>query len=308
MNAKLPIRALLVEDDDADAAIFSRYAQRLREQEVALVRVATAKEARRRVAREAFELVFVDLSLGAADGIDLLKGLQADDVQVPVVVVTGSHDEMKAVEAMKSGAYDYVVKSALSADLLERTIRNVRQRYALEQERARMILRLAELTVTDELTGLANRRRLDEKLQEEVQRSERTGHVFTLLLIDLDLFKQVNDRYGHQAGDDVLRHCAAALKQKVRVTDLVARYGGEEFCVLLPDTAPAGGRRVAETLRKAVKDLPEPVPTISVGVAHWEPDISADELVRRADQALYRAKGSGRDRVAAFGQEAEGGH
>ena len=298
------IRVLLVEDDEEDAAIFGRYADHLMEYELALARAATAQEARERFAGDGFDFVFVDLNLeGAATGIDLLKDLDDNGLEAPAVVVTGSGDEAKAVEAMKAGAYDYIVKDALDADLLERTIRNVRKRHVLEQERKRMVAELAELSVTDELTGVGNRRHLDRKLEEEVRRSERTGQVFALMMIDLDHFKQVNDEYGHQTGDEVLQQCAAALQKVARDTDFVARFGGEEFCVLLPHTPPRGGGRAAERAREAIKELPDPVPTISVGVAYWEPRVSAEEIVRRADEGLYRAKESGRNRVVVYGEE-----
>lgn len=295
------IRALLVEDDDEDADIFGRYAAEMTEYAVTLVRAAGEEEAKRCLAGERFDLIFLDLSLGRGrNGLDLLKELHKHQGDVPVIVVTGKGDELKAVRAMKSGAYDYLVKDLLTADLLELAIQNAQRRQRREQELARMVEKLAELSVTDELTSVANRRHLTQKLEEEVARSSRTGHLFALLMIDLDHFKEVNDKHGHQTGDEVLKQCAAALQQTARATDFVGRYGGEEFCVVLPETAPSGARRVAEKLREAVKALPDPVPTISVGVAFWEPRSSVADLLRRADAALYKAKEAGRDRVEVY--------
>jgi len=302
MSEQTALRVLLIEDDDEDAAIFCRYAERLREHEIAMVRVAGEEEGWRRLLGERFDIIFLDLNLtGGSTGIDVLKRLRRDGIDIPVIVVTGTGDEVKAVESMKGGAYDYVLKERLNSDLLERAIRHARKRHSLEQERVSMVEKLAELSVTDELTGLANRRLLEARLQEETARSQRTGRPFVLLMIDLDHFKRVNDRYGHQKGDEVLRECAAALRGNVRKTDFVGRYGGEEFCVLLPETPLAGARVAAEKLRQAAKALPEPVPTVSIGVACWQPRNTADEIIERADQALYEAKKAGRDRVVVYG-------
>ncbi len=303
MDEKRSLRALLVEDDEQDVAIFRRYGESLRDVSLEVVCVTDSRDALKCLTGGGFDLVFIDLNLGGpGTGMDLLHRFRREGMHTPAIVVTGSGDVEKAVDAMKAGAYDYIAKEQLSADLLERTIRNVLERHMLEQEREWMIAELAELSVTDDLTGLANRRRLDERLKEEVLRSERTGHVFTLLMVDLDHFKRVNDQHGHQAGDHVLKQCAAALKKSVRDMDFVARFGGEEFCVLLPETPPNRGAELAERMREAVMSLPAPVPTISVGAAYWEPRVPADEIIRRADEALYRAKESGRDRVVQYGE------
>ena len=295
------IRALLVEDDDEDADILRRYMSRLADHSVTVTHVHSAEEALAAISGDGFDLVFLDMHLGGADGMDLLDRLKGS-CDTPVIVVTGTGDEARAVEAMKAGAYDYLGKDTLTVDLLERAVRYACRRHLLEQERARMVEKLAELSVTDELTSLANRRSLSQRLEEEARRSARTGRPFALLMVDLDHFKEVNDRHGHQVGDSVLQQCARTLKENVRGTDFVARYGGEEFCVVLPETSLQGAQHVAEKLREAVANLPHPVPTISVGVAVWQPQVSADELLGQADEALYHAKQRGRDRVAVHGE------
>ena len=140
-------------------------------------------------------------------------------------------------------------------------------------------------------------------LEAEVARSDRTGHPFALLLIDLDHFKLINDRYGHQSGDEVLKRCAAALRRSVRTIDFVARYGGEEFCLLLPETSAQGARRLAERLRETFNALPRPAPTISVGISVHKPRGTVQEILEQADEALYRAKKAGRDCVVVHGDE-----
>jgi two-component system cell cycle response regulator len=301
MNGSEALRALLVEDDREDAFIFRRFAADLTGIELEVTHVTGTQEALDRLAAEGFEIVFVDLNLsGREGGMELLKRLAREGIGVPLVVVTGSGDEAKAVEAMKAGAYDYLLKDELGPGVLARALRYVRRRHFLEQERARMMRELAELSVTDELTSLPNRRRFSQKLAEEVRRSERTGHIFALLMADLDRFKRVNDEHGHQVGDRVLQRCAASLRRCLRGTDFIARYGGEEFCALLLDTSLEGAKDAAERLRTAVEAGPDPVPTVSIGAALWEPGLEPEELLRRADQALYAAKEAGRNRVVAF--------
>ncbi|MFH1034719.1 MAG: sensor domain-containing diguanylate cyclase [Pseudomonadota bacterium] len=164
--------------------------------------------------------------------------------------------------------------------------------------------RLAELSVTDGLTGVYNHRHLHERLSREIARSRRLGHPICLVMADLDHFKQVNDRLGHQAGDEALRLTAAWLKSGVREVDLVGRYGGEEFVLVLVDCDLEAGWQVADKLRQVVAErgLRQPFDAIggfrvSMGVAQLTEGMDEKELVNAADQALYRAKQNGRDRV-----------
>jgi diguanylate cyclase (GGDEF)-like protein len=178
---------------------------------------------------------------------------------------------------------------------------------ALAIANARLYQQTLELSFTDSLTGVANRRQLFLRLEQEFSRSVRFGDPLSLLMIDLDLFKQINDQHGHILGDSVLRGVATALRRNVRKIDLVARYGGEEFCIVLPRVGKPEALEVAEKLRRAVAIAPLPGPeggealsvTVSIGVATLA--IDADDvpgLVEKADSALYEAKRLGRDRVA----------
>ena len=171
--------------------------------------------------------------------------------------------------------------------------------------------RLEQLAITDGLTGLYNHRYFHERLQSEVERSHRSGHPLSLLMIDVDHFKLYNDRNGHPAGDAVLRGVAAILAEGRRLNDVVARYGGEEFTILLVDTPGTAAATLAEALRRRVEekafdqaaDQPGGRLTISLGVATCpEHAKTAAELVQAADTALYRAKNAGRNRVDATGE------
>jgi diguanylate cyclase (GGDEF)-like protein len=182
-------------------------------------------------------------------------------------------------------------------------------RIALDNARLHGVVR--RQAVTDDLTDLSNRRRFMEALRQEVARSGRLETPLALVLFDLDHFKQINDRCGHQAGDDVLRSAADVIRERVRGTDLAARIGGEEFAVILPGTDLAGAVSLAENLRRDISEgVPVPDPeltlTASFGVAEHEPGELAETLIGVADRALYRAKAEGRDRVNAAPVEPAG--
>ena len=163
---------------------------------------------------------------------------------------------------------------------------------------------LQQLAATDALTGLANRRKFFEVAEAEVQRSLRYGYFLSVMMVDIDYFKQVNDTYGHQVGDLVLQAVAAALNGQVRDTDLVGRIGGEEFCILLPDTPLKAALNVGSRLLDATRQLRIPVPdhelevTVSIGLTDWtRGDQEIATIMERADIALYQAKTSGRNRL-----------
>lgn len=186
---------------------------------------------------------------------------------------------------------------------------------ALALERAKLIAFLENLSITDALTGIANRRHFEWRLSEEVERARRYKYPLSALMLDLDHFKQINDTYGHQVGDTVLQQVAQRLKHSLRRTDFLARYGGEEFVILAPQTPSERALVLAERIRQVIAKSPIPVAdnlqihiTVSVGVAVF-PDHAQNEigLVRAADAALYKAKQLGRNRVCVFEPEEEGG-
>ena len=161
--------------------------------------------------------------------------------------------------------------------------------------------KIEKLARTDPLTDLANRRTLLESMQREIARAQRLGENLSIVLCDLDFFKSINDQHGHIAGDHVLEGVAAVLRSQSRLYDLAARYGGEEFVILLPATPTKGAIAVAQRLRQKIAeiklpDCPEEI-TASFGIATWIAGESPDQLIARADAALYAAKGAGRNRV-----------
>lgn len=189
----------------------------------------------------------------------------------------------------------------LNQDLAEMQRQLVRKNRALERSEAQV----RALTLTDPLSGLANRRSLSERLETEVERANRFGHALCLIMADIDHFKRINDIQGHQTGDDAIRLVAEKLREGVRRIDLAARFGGEEFVLILPECNLDDGIVLAERLRTQIAEgSTNVVPsgfTSSFGVTVWNPGEDPDSLLRRVDEALYKAKQTGRNRVVAVG-------
>lgn len=196
--------------------------------------------------------------------------------------------------------YDVVEMENLNAQVVLLNERLVET----QRELARSERRLRQLTITDPLTGLANRRRLDERLIQESQRAQRRGETFSIIMADIDHFKRVNDRHGHDVGDEVLKHFATVLRGGIREIDLAARLGGEEFVVVMPAEGVASAMSCAERLRAATEAM-QPLPKLfelsaSFGVAQYQPEDTIHGLLKHADEALYAAKNAGRNRVEAY--------
>jgi two-component system, chemotaxis family, response regulator WspR len=266
-------------------------------------------------------VILQDLVMPAMDGLTLVRLFRESPrtAGVPIIVMSSKEDPRDKSRAFAAGASDYVVKIPDKIELVAR-IRAHSRSYIAQRERDHAFAALeklrAELEATnaelqrlsslDGLTGLANRRIFDLLLAKEWLREQRRAQPLSVILIDLDFFKQYNDRYGHIQGDDCLRKVAGALSTAARRPgDLVARFGGEEFAVLLPETPRAGAESVAALMRERVAALAIPhegstvakVVTLSQGIASCvpSPSSSTTELLERADRALYAVKQSGRN-------------
>jgi diguanylate cyclase (GGDEF)-like protein len=255
------------------------------------------------------DLVLCDLVMPGFDGLKFLglKASRRELEQIPVIILTAEDDLDRKAEILERGASDYVTKPFHEKELLAR-VRIHTKLKILQDELLKKNAQLEALSVTDPLTGLANRRRLMTRLEEEVHRSRRLKMPLSVVMIDIDHFKLVNDTHGHAMGDEVLRNIGTLLKSGVRATDLAARYGGEELTLVLPHTDLPSALQVAENMRQKFAELEHHLDgvtlkkTASMGVASRDgqgeqPD--AESLLKRADEALYRAKQGGRDRVEA---------
>jgi len=249
------------------------------------------------------DVIILDLELKGKSGIEWLQEIRDRDI-APVVIITGHGDEQIAVEVMKSGAYDYIPKAYLTYDQLSKSLINAREKWNLMKEKERLQEELAHMAMYDALTDILSRRALLEQAEVERQRTRRYNRDLSILMIDIDHFKKVNDAYGHIIGDIVLREVAQSLKKQTRRSDYVGRYGGEEFLIILPETRLDMALILAEKLRKRVAELTIPADgrilkdiTVSIGVSAYENDPTIDEFINRSDQWLYKAKTGGRNQV-----------
>ncbi|MGF7185863.1 diguanylate cyclase (GGDEF)-like protein [Desulfitispora alkaliphila] len=269
------------------------------------IKVATSGKAALRIAeaKKQPDIILLDVMMPEMDGYEVCKRLKEapETKDIPIIFVTAMDRVEDEEYGLSLGAIDYITKP-YSPPLVKARVKN-----HLELKQYRDMLK--ETSMIDGLTGIPNRRRFDEALSMEWSRAARYGNSLSLVMIDIDHFKNYNDTYGHLEGDECLRKVAAAMQSiPKRNTDIVARWGGEEFACLLPDADEASANEIAEELRKKVMALQIPhessqvsdVVTVSLGVATMVPQKGQqpDVLVKKADQALYNAKKSGRNRVS----------
>jgi two-component system, cell cycle response regulator len=242
------------------------------------------------------DLVLLDVDMPDRDGFDLCMDLKAnpDTMDVPIIFLTGATSTADKIRGLELGATDYVTKPFDPAELRARVGATLRNRHLLEL--------LSKRAMIDGLTELWNRTYLDAQLSIELAAARRSGQPLSCIMADVDRFKSINDTYGHSFGDDVIRKTAAVFKQYCREEDIVCRYGGEEFTILLPNTTVQNAAELAERLRVALAaeqfsyhNAPVSI-TCSFGVANLGEQIPPS-LIELADEALYRAKHSGRNRV-----------
>jgi len=301
---------LLIEDNPQEARLIEAYLGSLAE-EVHLA--GSAEAATRKLEERAWDVVVLDLVLPDSSGYSIIELIKSNPrhAQTLILVVSGITDVQDRVRALELGADDFIVKGFDRMEFEARVRRLVRLKQSLDQlnERCDAALRQA---VTDSLTGLYTHGFLQDTLQRQTVCARRYGWPLSLLFLDLDHFKRINDHYGHAVGDEVLRTVADCLKMSIRPSDIAVRYGGEEFVVLLPHTSRGEAEQVAERLRADVEKLTISCPsvdngvhvTVSVGVACF-PDDAADApvLLQRADEAMYLAKQAGRNRVVVIGAQ-----
>ncbi|CAH1656865.1 MAG: diguanylate cyclase [Chelatococcus sp.] len=249
------------------------------------------------------DLILLDVLMPGMDGFEVCRRLKADSLlaDVPVIFTTGLGDTDHEVQGLELGAIDYVTKPIHPVILRARVGNHI--------ELKRMRDQLAEMALTDALTGLSNRRRMENTLTGAIARLAGSGDWLSLVMLDIDFFKEFNDTYGHLEGDRCIAMIAAALRRALkRASDLPARYGGEEFACVLPGADAEIASAVAEDIRSRIAslDIPHesslvsPFVTVSIGVAtaRCEQGMSPDLWIAKADDQLYLSKADGRNRIS----------
>ncbi|MBI1977340.1 MAG: diguanylate cyclase [Candidatus Omnitrophica bacterium] len=324
MERKHPIKILVVEcEPNKTGSAFQALSRWAEENKAKMEQASTVKEALEKLSTDDFDLVLTDYQLSDQTSVDFLAQIKAKNYYIPILLMTHAGDELLALNVLKSGFSDYLVKSENSFRELPHMIETACERHQmvvrekkLETELANkntqletLGRKLSERSVRDELTGLYNHRFFQEKMAEEFARATRYHYPLSCLMVDIDQFKTINDTHGHVSGDEILKNLASFFTSYLRQTDTVARYGGEEFVVSLPHIGYEGANLLAERLRKKILDqsfsLGSGTPvqiSVSIGIASYpeDPIDRKETMLFYADKALYRAKSNGRNQVVLY--------
>lgn len=306
LETRKPLLKILVCDDDsADRKLVQAYLRQVNDREIVMLEAGQRPEIQNALDRGRVDLILMDIQMPEKSGLEWLMQI-VEKQTAPVVMLTGFGNEEVAVQCIQEGAVGYLPKSGLSAERLAGAIDDAIMRWEQMQKDRANQAELERLATVDPLTGLWNRREVLSKLQEHIKHAGRCGEELSLLMLDIDHFKRVNDRYGHITGDDVLEKVATLMLHNIRDTDIAGRYGGEEFLIVLPGTDLPHGLSVAERLRQVIeaaemRELQGNVfsITVSQGFCSYKRGDNIYSLIARTDSALYRAKQKGRNRVEA---------
>jgi len=301
------MRVLIAEDDLTSRTILTA---NLKKWGFDVLAVADGLEAQEELKKpEAPQLVILDWLMPGMDGLDVCRKIREaeeateDECYTYVILLTGCGDPEEIVEGLSAGADDYVVKPYNLQELNVR-LKAGRRIVELQQALIEAKNKLRDLSMHDHLTGIFNRRAVLERLSHELSRALREDYTISLAMMDIDFFKKVNDTYGHSAGDDVLKEFVSRVNGVVRPYDILGRYGGEEFLLILIKTSLPPAKSIFERVRCSMEAEPFNAEdnaikvTVSMGAAQWKKGEKSEDLIKRADEALYRAKESGRNSVA----------
>jgi diguanylate cyclase (GGDEF)-like protein len=289
------IGQILIADDDPD---FRRLlVHRAARMGLNIVEAKDGRQAMAALEKHPFDVLVLDLYMPHHTGIEVFQAARKRDPDVQALVLTGNASVESAVEALRAGAYDYMMKPLESLAVFELSLTRALEHRHLLRENARLFAEVQRLAMTDPLTGLYNRHKLNETLGVEVERGLRYDRPLSAIMVDLDDLKEINDRYGHPVGDDVLVQVAQGIKSQIRRIDIATRYGGDEFLVILPEADSHEAERVASRIASQIDQIEledDPSVSASIGVAQLSHELEdADRFLSYVDQALYEAKRAG---------------
>jgi two-component system cell cycle response regulator len=306
-KGSMQVGTILIAEDDPDyRKLLSRRASRMG---LDVHQVADGQQAMDALKEHEFDALVLDLYMPEHTGLEVIDAARKIDPDVQALILTGSASVETAVEALRAGVYDYLTKPLESMTSFELALSRALERRYLVKENKRLFDEIQRLAVTDSLTGLFNRHKLQDNLDTEVERAKRYSRPLSIIMIDMDKLKDINDTYGHAAGDEALKLVARSIQRSIRKVDLGTRFGGDEFIVLLPEADRDEAAAVAKRIREAILGVEFEAAKLSVsmGVVQWHSGFDAPkDFVHAADEAMYLAKRSDGERLYVLAAEAQG--
>jgi diguanylate cyclase (GGDEF)-like protein len=296
-------RILIAEDDPDFRRLLSRRAERMG---LTIVEAGDGEEAISALQEMDFDALVLDLYMPVHNGFEIIAAAREKDPDIQALVLTGSASVESAVEALRAGVYDYLTKPFESMTTFELALSRALERRFLINENKRLFEENQRLAVTDPLTGLHNRHKLQESLATELERAKRYSRPLSIIMIDMDDLKSINDTHGHAVGDEALRVVGNAILRCIRKVDMGTRFGGDEFLVLLPEADEQEAATVAERVDNEIRSIDFQAGDLSasIGVAQWNESFEKPEdFIHAADEAMYSVKHSGQDKNYALASD-----